>query len=110
MFHRAGMICLPALRSPLLLAGMVQSVPHALDEHVPALLGPLPVASAAGQQGVQLTRMAGGGDAAQALLLSRWVSGAAGLLACSQGASRQRASTACRSFDKLCAASIQACI
>lgn len=57
------------------LAGMMQSVPHALDEHVPALAGPLPVASAAGEEqregGSLLTRMAGSGDAAQALLLSR---------------------------------------
>lgn len=40
---------------------------------MPALSGPLGVASAAGQeqQHTQLTQMAGGSDAAQALLLSR---------------------------------------
>lgn len=51
-------------------AGMVQSAPHALDEHVPALVGPLPVAAAGGGQ-QRLTQMAGGADVAQALLLSR---------------------------------------
>jgi hypothetical protein len=58
-----------------LAAGTIQSMPHALDEHVPALAGPLPVASAAaGQQpGSPLTQMAGGADSAQALLLSRCV-------------------------------------
>ena len=67
---------LPLLRPSTfwLSAGTVQSMPHALDEHVPALAGPLPVASAgAGQQaGSPLTQMAGGPDSAQALLLSRW--------------------------------------
>ncbi len=55
-------------------AGMVQSVPHALDEHVPALAGPLRVVSAGqppGEQASQLVQMAGGSDAAQALLLTR---------------------------------------
>lgn len=49
---------------------MVQSVPHALDEHVPALAGPLPVAAAGGGEH-RLTQLAGDADAAQALLLSR---------------------------------------
>ena len=54
-------------------AGTVQSMPHALDEHVPALAGPLPVASAATGQhpSSQLMQRAGGPDSAQALLLSR---------------------------------------
>ncbi|EFN60146.1 hypothetical protein CHLNCDRAFT_49671 [Chlorella variabilis] len=66
-------------QDPAFGSGMMQSVPHALDEHVPALAGPLPVASAAGEEqregGSLLTRMAGSGDAAQALLLSRFSEG-----------------------------------
>ena len=59
------------LQPPLLWhTGMVQSVPHALDEHVPALVGPLPVAAAGGGQ-QRLTQVAGGADVAQALLFSR---------------------------------------
>lgn len=51
-------------------AGFVQSAPHALDEHVPALVGPLPVAAAGGGQ-QRLTQLAGSADVAQALLLAR---------------------------------------
>ncbi|KAL4436121.1 hypothetical protein ABPG77_005569 [Micractinium sp. CCAP 211/92] len=64
--------------------GMVQSVPHALDEHVPALAGPLRVVSAGqppGEQASQLVQMAGGSDAAQALLLTRYAEGCSVLAA-----------------------------
>lgn len=65
-----------------LTAGMMQSVPSALDEHVPALAGPLAVATAAGEldggdggASGPLMRLAGGGDVAVSLQLSRWAAG-----------------------------------
>ncbi|KAL4422420.1 hypothetical protein ABPG75_008617 [Micractinium tetrahymenae] len=72
-------------QDPAFASGMVQSVPHALDEHVPALAGPLPVACAGQQQGEQqasqLVQMSGGSDAAQALLLTRYAEGCSVLAA-----------------------------
>lgn len=50
--------------------GLLFSVPHALEEHVPALAGPLPVESAGGGS-VSLTSLAGRRDAVQALHLAR---------------------------------------
>lgn len=61
-------------QDPAFSSGMVQSVPNALDEHVPALVGPLPVAAAGGGQ-QRLTQVAGGADVAQALLFSRFGEG-----------------------------------
>lgn len=70
------------LQSPLMChIGMFQSVPHALDEHVPALVGPLPVAAAGGGQ-QRLTQVAGGADVAQALLFSRCASSCSTIKAC----------------------------
>lgn len=75
---------LSTAQEPAFGSGLTLSVPHALDDHVPALAGPLPVSSADGSAGEQqqqpgggspLMRLAGGADAAAALLLSRFGDG-----------------------------------
>lgn len=52
--------------------GLQYSVPHALEEHAPCLAGPLPVeAAGGGGDDILITSLAGGQDAAQALMLIR---------------------------------------
>eukprot|EP00887_Chlorella_sp_A99_P003857 scaffold11.g3857.t1 len=69
-----------ALEPPELSAGMMQSVPHTLEEHVPALAGPLPLATTTGEQ-FRLTELSSlGEDAAQALLVTRYGEAATAVL------------------------------
>lgn len=67
----APVVAAAATTSPVFAAGMVKSVPHALDEHVPALAGPLHVATTTGEQ-FSLTELSTAGrDVAQALAVAR---------------------------------------